>query len=317
MRDHSHIPEGPIDAKSAWRGRNLKSKTPEWRINLSEQDFEELDRAVSHVTATDTKMGDVSRDNFELPQLGPKIDRWRDEIQNGRGFVVIRGLPVADWGKEKSALAYWGIGHYLGTPGAQNPADELLGHVIDYNEEADNPMVRRYRTTGNIDFHCDAADVVGLLCLNTAKSGGQSRIVSSVTIFNEICVRYPDLVPRLFQPVALDLRGEEQAGQMGYFMIPPLRYTDAGGLKTFYHSEYFRSAERHDGVEFDADTRAFFDHYDQLCLEPDLQLDMWLEPGDMQFISNHTTIHSRTEYKDWPDRDRKRHLLRLWLSLSE
>ena len=315
MRPHTHIPSDPIDVKAAWKGEDLKARVDDWMVVLSPGELEEIDQALVAVAASGVRMEEITRDLFVLPTLSAKIADWRREIATGRGFVVVRGLPVQDWGEEKAAMAYWGIGHHLGDPGAQNPQNELLGHVIDYGEEADNPIVRRYRTTGNIDFHCDAADAVGLLCLQTAKQGGQSRIVSSVAIFNEICATRPDLIATLFKPFALDLRGEEKPGEPGFITIPPAQYTADGGLKTFYHSEYFRSAERHEAVDFDAATADLLDLYDGLCLRPDLQLDMWLEPGDMQFISNHTTIHSRTEYEDWPERERKRHLLRLWLSL--
>lgn len=315
IREHTHIPNHQIDVAAGWKGSDLKSKTEDWMVILSGAEIDEIEQAVEAVSTSGLTMKDVTRNRFPLPTLSTKIENWRKEISNGRGFVVVRGLPVDTWGEEKSAMAYWGIGHHLGSPGAQNPQNELLGHVIDYGEEADNPIVRRYRTTGNIDFHCDAADAVGLLCLHTAKTGGQSRIVSSVAIFNEIFALRPDLIETLFEPFALDLRGEEKPGEAGYISLPPARYTEEGGLKTFYHSEYFRSAERHSDVNFNEATKDLLDIYDSLCLRPDLQLDMWLEPGDMQFISNHTTIHSRTEYEDWPEPERKRHLLRLWLSL--
>lgn len=315
MRDHSQVPVGQIESPAAWHGAAMKTRQEDWLVHLSGADLAEIEAATDQALSSGLALSAVSKDGFALPTLSPKIAEWRREISDGRGFVVVRGLPVPEWGEEKSAYAYWGLGHHLGHPGAQNPQNELLGHVVDYGEEAENPMVRRYRTTGNIDFHCDAADAVGLLCLHTAKSGGQSRIVSSVAIYNEIAVQRPDLVARLFDPIELDLRGEERPGDAGFISLPPCRYTSEGGLKTFYHSEYFRSAARHDAVTHDQTTTELLDLYDSLCLRPDLQLDMWLEPGDMQFISNHTTVHSRTEYEDWPERDRKRHLLRLWLSL--
>ena len=315
MRDHTEIPAGPIDSPAAWHGDEMRAHQEDWLNILSPAELDEIEQAADQALAAGLEMSAVSKATFALPSLGPRLQHWREEISNGRGFVVVRGLPVTEWGPEKSAYAYWGLGHHLGLPGAQNPQNELLGHVVDYGEEADNPMVRRYRTTGNIDFHCDAADVVGLLCLHTAQQGGQSRIVSSVAIYNQIVAERPDLIARLFDPIALDLRGEERAGDAGYISLPPCCYTEAGGLKTFYHSEYFRSATRHPDVTHDVPTSELLDLYDSLCLRPDFQLDMWLEPGDMQFISNHTTVHSRTEYEDWPERDRKRHLLRLWLSL--
>ncbi|NQY96074.1 MAG: TauD/TfdA family dioxygenase [Henriciella sp.] len=314
-RNHTHIPEGKIESPAAWRGEDMRTRTDDWLTILSADELDEIEAAADHALTSGLALEEITRSAFALPTLSQKIETWRQEIAHGRGFVVVRGLPVADWGEEKAAYAYWGLGHHLGLPGAQNPQNELLGHVVDYGEEADNPMVRRYRTTGNIDFHCDAADAVGLLCLHTAKSGGQSRIVSSVAIFNEIVDQRRDLIERLFDPIALDLRGEERPGDAGYISLPPCRYTEEAGLKTFYHSEYFRSATRHEDVQHDPATADLLDLYDTLCLRPDLQLDMWLEPGDIQFISNHTTVHSRTEYEDWPERERKRHLLRLWLSL--
>lgn len=315
QRDHDAVPTGPIATAAAWRGENMRTQQEDWLVHLTSDQLGEIESATDQALLSGQDMSAVSKHTFALPQLSRVIAGWRQDILHGRGFVVVRGLPVDDWGAQKSAFAYWGLGHHLGIPGAQNPQNELLGHVVDYGEESDNPMVRRYRTTGNIDFHCDAADVVGLLCLHTAKSGGQSRIVSSGAIYNEIQAQRPDLIGRLFEPMALDLRGEERPGDPGFILLPPCCYTDGNGLSTFYHSEYFRSAARHDGVAHDQAISELLDLYDSLCLRPELQLDMWLEPGDMQFISNHTTVHSRTAYEDWPERTRKRHLLRLWLSL--
>jgi len=200
MRPHDHIPTEPIETEANWRAPIMSEKTSEWLIKLTPDEIHEIEDITGRLIALNVPMSEINKSQFKIPTLANKIPSWRNDIVNGRGFVVLRGLPVTDWGYEKSAYAYWGLGHHLGLPGAQNPQDELLGHVVDYSEEKDNPIVRRYRTTGNIDFHCDAADLVGLLCLRNAKSGGQSRIVSSVSIFNEICKCAPNLVPRLFEP---------------------------------------------------------------------------------------------------------------------
>ncbi|MEM8695943.1 MAG: TauD/TfdA family dioxygenase [Pseudomonadota bacterium] len=317
IRPHDALPGGSIDSPAAWRGPDIAKQQDEWMVALTEDEIAELGAAHDALQKESVPLDAITRDNFVLPTLGARIAGWRDEIRNGRGFVMVRGLPVAKWGTDKAAYVYWGIGHHLGLPGAQNPQNELLGHVVDYGEEKDNPVVRRYRTTGHIDFHCDAADAVGLLCLHTAKSGGQSRIVSSVAIFNAIQQQRPDLVARLFEPFMLDRRDEQGEGESPFFPIPPCRHSDANGLQTFYHSEYFRSADRHGDVTIDTAAMELLDLYDSLCLSPELQLDMWLEQGDMQFISNHTVVHSRTAYEDWPERERKRHLLRLWLSFED
>jgi hypothetical protein len=236
---------------------------------------------------------------------------------HGRGFVLLSGLPVEAWGESRSALAFWAIGHQLGRPGAQNPDGELLGHVKDYGEHSDSPNVRLYRTPSNINFHCDAADVVGLLCLHTARSGGQSRIASSVSIWNALYEEDPVLAGTLFEGFALDLRGEHRSGQPGHVEIQPCCHGKDGVLRTFYHSEYFRSAQRLEEIgSLPASHLRLLDRYDALAGSPEFHLGMWLKPGDMQFISNHTIVHSRTKYEDHSDSARKRHLLRLWLSLD-
>ncbi|HYC00213.1 MAG TPA: TauD/TfdA family dioxygenase [Candidatus Limnocylindrales bacterium] len=315
VRPHAGMPDAAVASPADWRGPQLAARQDEWLVRLTAREIGEIGEATDALMARGVPMADVARDDFVLPTLAGTIRAWRDEIDHGRGFLLVRGLPVRDWGDDKCAYAYWGLGHHLGTPGAQNPQDELLGHVIDYGEKADNPVVRLYRTAGKIDFHCDAADAVGLLCLRTARSGGQSRIVSSVAVFNEVQRRRPDLASRLFEPFVLDRRGEERAGEPASVPIQPCCFGEDGRLRTFYHSEYFRSAARLQGISIDERARELLDLYDQLCASPDFHLDMWLEPGDIQIISNHTTVHSRTAYEDWPEPDRKRHLLRLWLSL--
>jgi len=314
-RTHSSVPTGPIESPAAWLGRDLRDVQHQWTTHLSAVDIEELEHAMAKIEHRAIATEEVTAVNFELPSLAAKIHEWRQALASGLGFIVVKGLPVDRWGEEKSALAYWGIGHHLGLPGGQNPQGEVLGHVVDYGEEASNPNVRRYRTTGNIDFHCDAADVVGLLCLQPAKSGGQSRIVSSIAIFNEACKQIPDTIHRLFEPFALDLRDEQPPGKRAFASIQPCCWDGGSLLRTFYHSEYFRSAARLKDVEIDSAANQILDTYDQLGLDDKFHLDMWLETGDMQFVSNHTTLHARTAYEDWPEPDRRRHLLRLWLSL--
>ena len=314
-RPHHGLPTQPIQSPAAWLGEQQRKQTDHWLIELSQQDIDTIDRATEYVMQSGTPTERITHGDFPLPGLAQKIANWRATLADGRGFCVVRGLPVDAWGETKSGVAFWGIGHHLGAPGAQNPQGDLLGHVIDYGEEKSQPNVRRYRTTGNIDFHCDAADVVGLLCLNAAKVGGQSRIASSVSVFNQVLMSMPEAVGRLFEPFALDLRDEQGPRQRGYMPVQPCCFGADGKLRTFYHSEYFRSAQRLEGVQIDPIAMQLLDAYDEFCASDKVYLDMWLAPGDMQFVSNHTTMHARTGYEDWPEPERRRHLLRLWLSL--
>lgn len=297
-RVHARVPTSPVISGAGWRGSEMAPNTNRWLRTLSTREIDELSAVVDELMESQVPMQIVTAERAPLPQLAPLILDWREEISKKSGFVLVRGLPVNAWGEEKSAYAYWVLGHHFGTPGAQNLEGELLGHVIDYEETEQRASVRSYRTSAHIDFHCDAADVVGLLCMQTAKKGGQSRIVSSVAIFNEVMRREPQLITRLFSTFEVDFRGDNPPGTPEHLPVQPCTYAPQSGLQTFYHSEYYRSAERFDDVVIDAEQRAVMDLYDALCLNDDFHLDMWLEPGDMQFISNHTIVHSRTEYED-------------------
>ena len=315
-RPHEQIRRAPLDVPAAWRGAEL-ARRDDWIVRLSAAQVDELARAADAAAARGLGLDAVRRADFPLPTLGPVVAQWARELLHGRGVVLVRGLPVERWGEQRSALIYWGLGQHLGEPGAQNPQGELLGHVVDTGEDAANPFVRRYRTAGDIAYHCDLADAVGLLCLRTARRGGASRIVSSVSVYNELLRRRPDLIDRLYEPFCLDTRDEQGDGRLPYVPVVPCRY--AGGvLRTFYHSDYFRSAVRHAEVPpFTEAERTLLDLYEAIASEPDLYLDMQFEPGDIQLISNHFTLHARTAYEDGDAAATKRHLLRLWLSLCE
>ncbi len=314
-RDHESVRRTPSESPAAWRGADLANDDA-WIVRLTPAQIDELDRARASVRARGLALAQVGRDAFPLPTLAPLIAEWACELAKGRGFLLLRGVPVEQFGDEDSALVYWGIGQHLGEPGAQNPQGELLGHVTDSGDDATRPLVRLYRTAANIRYHCDLADVVGLLCLRTAKSGGASRIVSSVSVYNELLRRRPELVDRLFEPFALATRDEEGSGKRPFLPIAPCRFAN-GQLRTFWHSDYFHSALRHPEVaRWSASEEELVALYEEIAADPLLRLDMHFEPGDIQLISNHTILHARTAYEDWDEPARKRHLLRLWLSLA-
>ncbi|MGB8225059.1 MAG: TauD/TfdA family dioxygenase [Polyangiales bacterium] len=308
-RPQQRVLREPLRSAAAWKGSAL-ARSKDWHETLTIADLDELERAIAAAKRAGKPMGGLTKEDFPLPALSKKIARWRREIRFGRGFQVFGGLPVATWSQADSELVFWCLGQHFGIPGAQNPQADLLGHVRDTGESPEE--VRHYRTNVNINFHCDAADVVGLLCLQKAKRGGQSRIVSSVSVYNELLRRRPDLVDRLYEPFWMDTKGE---GGVQYLPVRPCRF-DSGRLRTFYHTDYFRSAIDFGGKPMltDAD-REVLDLYNEIANSSDLYLDMSLEPGDVQLLSNHTVLHSRTDYEDYAEPARQRHLLRLWISL--
>ena len=314
-RAHEAPPTGPVGGAAAWRGDAL-ADAELWRSTLRSDEVDELCAAVVAARSTGKPTAELRAADFPIPLLGQRLEAWRRELAQGRGFHVVRGVPVDAWSQEEAEVFFWCLGLHLGRPGAQNPQGDLLGHVVDTGDDAADPFVRLYRTSSNIRYHCDAADAVGLLCLRAARRGGASRIASSVWVHDEIAQRRPDLLGRLYEPFTLDIRNEDDSGALRHLPIPPCRFAD-GQLRTFFHSDYFRSAQRHDDVApFTEAESELLGLYEEIASEPGVFLDMELAPGDIQWLSNHSVIHARTEYEDHEDPAKKRHLLRLWLSLA-
>jgi hypothetical protein len=307
-------PRPLIEGPSAWLGRDLRSREDEWIYRLSPNEIAEIEAATAAARACGLDIAEIRPADFPLPNLGTKLDRLREEVLNGRGLVLLRGLPVDDRPIADSAAADCGIGSYFGNPRSQNAMGHLLGHVRDLGLAISDPNVRTYQTTERQHFHTDSCDIVGLLCLKTARSGGLSSIVSSMAIYNEMATRRPDLVRRLFQSFPTDRRGEVPEGKKPFFEMPV--YNDyAGYLSAIYSGTYIRSAQRFpEARQLSAEDLEALEMLDTLANDSDLRLDMELRPGDMQFLHNHTVLHDRTAFLDWPEPERKRHLLRLWLA---
>jgi len=306
-------PRQTVEGPAAWYGAEMVRST-EWLREFAAEERAEIDTAVEKVLSRGIEIIDITRDDFELPTLGPALDRIREEVVEGRGFVLIRGVPVDGRALHEKAIAYWGIGTYLGWAVPQNASGHLLGHVRDIGMDPANPLHRLYATRARHLFHTDSCDIVGLFCLHGAKSGGASMIASSVTIHNEMLESRPDLVDVMGQPFHVDRKGEIPAGKRPYYQLPVFNY-HAGYLTTIYARDFIEGAQRFEDVpRLTALQIEALDMADELANSDELRLDMDFRPGDIQFLHNHQILHARTEYQDWPEPERKRHLLRLWLA---
>lgn len=300
-----------VHGRSAWRGLDLAGRT-DWIEYLSSTEIDEIQRAMMASQSRDIVT--MRSEDFPLPTLAPRLRQLLDETLNGRGFVLLRALPVGNWTKRESATAFFGIGTHLGNARSQNARGHVLGHVKDLGKSSRDPAVRIYQTRERQTFHTDSADIVCLLCLKPARTGGLSSLVSSVTIFNEMRRRRPDLLRVLFEPIETDRRGEVVEGQKPYFNIPVFSRHE-GFLSAIYQRQYIESARRFSDVPpLTARQVEALDLFDSLANDPSLNLFMELQPGDIQIVHNHTILHDRTAFEDWPDTERKRHLLRLWLA---
>jgi hypothetical protein len=308
---------GPIGGPAAWRSADFTSDTDFVRM-LTGAEILEIERAAEQTRSRSIGILDITRDDFPLPRLAAKVAALRDDIVAGRGFGYLRGLPVERYDRETLARIYWGLSRHLGDPVPQNRNAHMIGHVIDIGTQENDLNKRITQTAAELQFHSDACDVVGLVCLRTAETGGESMIVSGTAIHDEILRRDPELWRVLYRPYFADRRGEIPADKPGWFAIPVFnwhkdRFCGYAPLRQYVESaQRFAEVPRLEGVRKEA-----FDLFLRVCNEPDFFLKVPFQPGDLQYLNNYLIFHSRTSYKDRADPALKRHLLRIWLSLPD
>jgi len=308
---------GPVGGPASWRGAEMAASS-EWIYRLSDADMDELDGAAEATEAAGIDTLDIGINDFPLPTLAPRLQAIRRDLLDGRGFAYLRGLPVERYGMAELARLYFGIGVHIGTPRPQNRNGHMVAHVIDIGLSPDDPKQRLTQTPVDLPFHSDSVDVVALLCAHLAKSGGLSSIVSATAVHDEIMARRPDLLDVLYQPFHIDRRGEIPDGMNAWFELPVFNWHE-GLLSTFGPLRpYIESAQRYDDVPAMSSAQLqALDLLDGATRDPAFRLDLPFERGDIQFVHNHLILHARTEYEDWPEPERKRHLVRLWLSMPD
>jgi hypothetical protein len=305
-------PMKPVIDPAHWTGEDLQ-RNDDWCFPLTASEIAELDAAVAGVKERGLDIKDITQADFPLPTLAPKLAALKESLMEGRGIGVVRGVPVERYDVAESAAAFWGLGLHVGLPVSQNHNGHLLGHVYDLvGPNRDNPSHRAYHTSAELGYHSDSCDVVVLLCLNKAKKGGLSSIASSVAIYNTMLERRPDLVAELVKPWYRDRRNEIPPGKDPWFELPIFCF-EQGYFSCSWHNFYTRSAQRFE--ELPRFTDAQIEALDMIdILADELKYNMDFQPGDIQFLHNHVVVHGRTVYEDWPEPERKRHLLRLWLA---
>lgn len=237
---------------------------------------------------------------------------WIEILTRGAGFVRLRRFPIDALTEQETERAYLGLGRLLGEPVGQDRDANILTHIRD-ERVPHGPGVRKYRTNLRQDFHSDGADLVGLLCLNAARSGGESRIAGAHAVYNEMLRRAPDLVDVMYRPMPWDRNEEQSPGESPFFELPPIMDID-GMPRLFFIAWYIRDSQRHpEAPRLTDDQYAALDLVESIANDPAFHIEMRFEPGDVQLLNNTTVLHSREAYADHDDPARRRHLLRLWL----
>ncbi len=305
------IPFEPVEEPADWTAADM-AESKAWLYELDAAEIAEIRAATEPFDRDSVNLIPTDAADFPLPRFAATLKEIRQELLYGRGFVLFRGLPVDDFGKRATAIAFWAVSQHLGDGAwSQNARGHVLGHVTNLGQSRANPAQRGPYSREEIPFHVDCADVVGLLCMETPVSGGESSIASSVAVHNEMLKRRPDLVRVLADPYDRDRRDEIPRGMKPWYRLPVFNY-HRGYFSATIEPTYIGSAHRFDAVpEMTPAQQEALRMAQDIAAE--LRFDQGFSRGDMQFLNNHVVFHTRRGYTDHEDPDRKRHLLRIWL----
>ena len=306
-----------VDA-GAWIGPRIQDDST-WIHQLDDLAIAEIENALTNLHKIKARIP-FSVEAFPLPTFAAKLKIILDKLEHGCGFALLRGLPRERYTDEDCALIYWGIGVHLGNPISQNARGHRLGHVRDEGRSYEDPDARGYQTHQRMDFHCDLlpVDVLGLFCLRTAKSGGVSALVSALTVHNVLGVERPDLLNTTYGLFNVDWRNEEPEGEQPWFSIPMFSVRDGKVSSRFCSRPYYESVSRYgETLVLTNLQREALDKVQEIANRPELRLSMSFQEGDIQLINNHMIMHAREAFEDYEDEARKRHLLRMWIAVSD
>lgn len=308
----------PVTESSAWQATELAADSA-WRHTLTAAEAEEILATTRHGLKQSLRTYEFDRKQFPLPHLGPRIQELIDEVENGRGIALLQGLPIAGMPEDELRFLYWGFGIHAGTPISQNSKGQLIAKVTDKGNAYDNINTRGFSTNAELSPHVDTSDMTALLCLRAARSGGENRIVSSTSVYNAILAEHPEHLAVLYRGFHNDLRGEGRTGDIDELTenrIPVYSY-HAGRVSCSFNYRMIKGAVTKSGVPLTEGEEAALDCLRAVANRESLSYRFTLSPGDILIVSNHSVFHSRTEYVDYDEPERKRCLLRIWMNARE
>ncbi|WKD31214.1 TauD/TfdA family dioxygenase [Streptomyces xanthophaeus] len=251
---------------------------------------------------------------FLLPALAGELEGAAEDLASGRGWVLIKGIPVGELSEADAGAALRAIGQYLGWPVPQSTDGRILRRVRDTAGTAAGSTVSGHRTRARVPFHTDESDLLGLLCRRPARTDAVTSLVSSAAVHNALADLRPDLVERLYRTHFFDRRDQHAPGECPYLAVP-LATRCGAALSMRYDRGRLEAARSLPGVPRaePADTE-LYDLVDSLAGSPRLRLDLHLEAGDLLLVDNHAVMHARSEFEDFDEPERGRHLLPLRLA---
>lgn len=309
-------PDKPVrvELPCAWYGKDVQNEK-DWIWHIEPDHVAELDAALQHSKAKGLAEQDVTADDFPLDGYARELERMVHELEYGRGFVLMRGFPVERYDYADLRRIYWGIGQHIGTAESQNIKGELIQEIKDHGFDYTKSEHRGSMSSAELRPHCDITDIVGLVCLRTAKAGGRSTIRSSMTIYNEIFDTHPEYLPALHRGFHFELDGKGPTGHPNEVThrIPIFSWHE-GYLACRYNQKAIENGAEKAGTPLSDLERAAIEFVGQTAIREDVEMSMTFEPGDIQWLNNSVILHSRTHFEDYEDPAKQRLLLRLWLN---
>ena len=306
-------PDGlqPYQGPAAWLGNDLTDDESWIRVFKLEEidEIEAAMRAVQHLP-----LQDIGREQFPLPSLTSTFDQIQKDLEGGRGFVLLRGLPLRRYTLEEAKLIYWGLGTHVGKAVSQNGDGDLIGHIRVVKAVLDDPHKRGYMKPHRAGFHTDTCDVVGLMCWRKAKRGGESFVGSAMMAHNLMLEERPDLLEELYEPFCHDIKNEQQPDRAPYYKLPVFSWADCL-VSTRWSRSRISSGQRFDDVpRLTENQKEAFEYLEQIANRDEVYLAMDFQVGDIQLVNNYVCLHARNAYVDYALESERRHLLRLWIA---
>ena len=304
----------PVTTAAAWRGDRL-AETGEWIYRLSPEQVDELETLGRQFMDANPDLRTVTAAEYPLVACADAVALWGRDVDYGRGFVLVRGLRTHLYSDALSAAIYYILGLHMGDPIRQNEMGDVIDHVYPTSDKTmDDPTALSSKVRDQLVYHSDSSDIVALMCLRPAKAGGTSCLVSGAEIYNEILRRRPDLAPLLFEPFHWDWKRQDHNAPANTYTSPIVSIVD-GVFSMYAGSLYILTAQDYPGVpKLSEDQIEVLRLFDEITYEPGMAIEMDFRPGDIQWLSNYAALHARTAFSDFPEPQRRRHLLRLWLS---
>lgn len=296
-----------ITGPAAWRGADL-AHDQSWMIQLCEKTIETIDKALAAVKNQGLSFPDFKKDDFPIHALSDELERYAEEMENGKGFLLLRGLPIERYDSADINIINYGIGLHLGTPVCQNLKGDLLGMVENVGDIT-KKETRVYETNLYLPYHTDVSDVFGLMCVRQGKSGGLSSLVSSGAVYNEILENYPEYLGVFYRPMYYAHLGKDAS-----IKSPIFSYHD-GKLSARYLRQYIELGAELEGRPISRVEIEAMDLFDNIIHKEEIRLDMMLEPGDLLLANNYSVMHSRTSFEDFDELEKRRKLVRLWVKM--